>query len=178
MSVAVIDRPLRSFSSRSPKNPLKARLSGRDSPLILVGLREYLGVDRNSQSRFFVTRRCTMGPTKVIVKDNGLYDAVTGKLIKEGLTTPQAVQEYAARHYVVLPEVDNAGRPWEFDGRLVYCLRGARYESLEDRQLPLARCPDCGGMGVRVEEDVVESDCIRCTRCGHEFDARLEMMES
>jgi len=119
-----------------------------------------------------------MGPTKVIVKGSGLYDAMTGKLIKDGLTTPQAIRDYAARHYVVLPEADKAGKPWEFDGQPVYCLRGARYESLEDRRLPLARCPDCGGMGVRIEEEAVESDCIRCTRCGHEFDARLEMMES
>jgi hypothetical protein len=31
---------------------------------------------------------------------------------------------------------------------------------------------------VRTEEVTVERDCIRCTQCGHEFDARLEMMES
>ena len=42
----------------------------------------------------------------------------------------------------------------------------------------VARCPDCGGMGIRADEFVVESDCIRCTSCGHEFDARLEMMET
>ncbi len=33
-------------------------------------------------------------------------------------------------------------------------------------------------MGVRIDEITVESDCIRCTTCGHEFDARLEMMEN
>jgi hypothetical protein len=42
----------------------------------------------------------------------------------------------------------------------------------------LARCSDCGGMGIRDDEFVVESDCIRCTACGHAFDARLEMMET
>ena len=29
-----------------------------------------------------------MGPTKVIVKDGAIYDAKTGKLLKDGLTTP------------------------------------------------------------------------------------------
>ncbi len=33
-------------------------------------------------------------------------------------------------------------------------------------------------MGVRIDEIPVESDCIRCVACGHEFDARLEMMET
>jgi hypothetical protein len=33
-------------------------------------------------------------------------------------------------------------------------------------------------MGIRDEEITVESDCIRCVQCGHEFDTRLEMMES
>jgi hypothetical protein len=28
------------------------------------------------------------------------------------------------------------------------------------------------------EEGTVERDCVRCTQCRHEFDARLEMMES
>jgi hypothetical protein len=25
---------------------------------------------------------------------------------------------------------------------------------------------------------MVDSDCIRCVQCGHEFDTRLEMMET
>jgi uncharacterized protein (UPF0212 family) len=33
-------------------------------------------------------------------------------------------------------------------------------------------------MGVRMDVITVESGCIRCVQCGHEFDARLEMMES
>ncbi|MBI4400627.1 MAG: hypothetical protein HY581_03210 [Nitrospirae bacterium] len=119
-----------------------------------------------------------MGPTKVIVKGAALYDAQSGKLIQDGLTTPQALQDYAAHHYIVLPEVDKAGKPWELDGQPVYCIRGARYETLDDHQPHLARCPDCGGMGIRVDEVTLERDCIRCTQCGHEFDARLEMMES
>jgi hypothetical protein len=119
-----------------------------------------------------------MGPTKAIVKGDALYDAKTGKLLKDGLTTRQACEEHAAHHYIVLPEVDKAGKPWELDGQLVYCLRGSRYETLDDHQPHLARCPDCGGMGIRVEEATVEKGCIRCVQCGHEFDARLEMMES
>jgi len=119
-----------------------------------------------------------MGPTKVIVKGDALHDAQTGKLIHSGLATPEARREYARHHYVVLPEVDNAGRQWEFDGKPVYCLRGTRYETLDEHQPHLARCPDCGGMGIRTEEVTIERDCIRCVRCGHEFDARLEMMES
>jgi len=119
-----------------------------------------------------------MGPTKVIVKGDALHDAQTGKLIHNGLATPEARQEYANHHYVVLPEVDSAGRPWELNGKPVYCLRGSRYETLDEHQPHLARCPDCGGMGIRTEEVSIERDCIRCVRCGHEFDARLEMMES
>lgn len=119
-----------------------------------------------------------MGPTKVIVKGDALYDAQNGKPICTGLATPEARQDYARHHYIVLPEVDNAGRPWELDGQPVYCLRGTRYETLDERQRHLARCPDCGGMGVRTDEVTIERDCIRCVRCGHEFDSRLEMMES
>ena len=119
-----------------------------------------------------------MGPTKVIVKGHAIYEAKTGKLIQGGFTSPQALQDYAAHHYIDLPEVDKAGRPWELDGNPVYCLRGARYESLDELPLHLSRCPDCGGMGIRTDEITVESDCIRCVQCGHEFDARLEMMET
>ncbi|WP_447977380.1 hypothetical protein [Candidatus Nitrospira bockiana] len=119
-----------------------------------------------------------MGPTKAVVKGDALYDARTGKLLQSGLTTPEAVRDYARRHYLVLPEVDKSGRPWELNGEPVYCLRGSRYETLHDHQPHLARCPDCGGMGVRIEEVTVERDCIRCIACGHEFDARLQMMES
>jgi rubredoxin len=119
-----------------------------------------------------------IGPTKVSVKGDAVYDAKTGKLIKDGLSTPQAVAEFAAHHYVALPVVDNAGRPWTLDGKLIYCLRGTQYETL-DKELPQARrCPECGGLAVPAEEMTVERDCVRCTQCSHEFDARLEMMES
>jgi hypothetical protein len=119
-----------------------------------------------------------MGPEKVIIKADAIYAAKSGKLIQSGLSSPKALKQYADRHYIVLPETDNAGRPWELGGQPVYCLRGIRYETVDDHQAPLARCPDCGGMGLRTEEVTVERDCIRCTQCGHEFDARLEMMES
>jgi len=119
-----------------------------------------------------------MGPTKVIVKGDAIHDVQTGKLIQSGLPTPEARQEYANHHYIVLPVADNAGRQWELDGQPVYCLRGTRYETLDEQQRHLVRCPNCGGMGMRTEEVMAERDCIRCTRCGHEFDSRLEMMES
>lgn len=119
-----------------------------------------------------------MGPTKIIVKEAALYDALTGKLVQDGLPTPEARQQYARHHYITLPEVDNAGRFWQFEGQPVYCLRGIRYETLDGHQQHLSRCPECGGMGIRVEEMTIERDCIRCTQCLHEFDARLEMMES
>jgi hypothetical protein len=119
-----------------------------------------------------------MGPYKVIVQGDAILDARTGKLLQDGLAGTDAVKRYANQHYIVLPEVDHAGRPWELNGQPVYCIRGIRYETLDDHHAHLARCPDCGGMGVRTEEVTVERDCIRCTHCGHEFDARLEMMES
>ncbi len=34
-----------------------------------------------------------MGPTKAVVKDGGICDAKTGKLIKDGLTTHETIQE-------------------------------------------------------------------------------------
>lgn len=132
------------------------------------------GATRHSYSIW----RCNMGPTKTIVKGTGIYDARTGKVIKEGLSTQQAIQDYAAHHYIVLPEVDHQGHPWELNGQFVYCLHGVRYETLDDQEVHLTRCHACGGMGTRVEEITVERDCLRCIQCGQELDARLEMMES
>jgi hypothetical protein len=119
-----------------------------------------------------------MGPTKVVIKQDALYDAKSGKQIRKGLSTLKQIQDYAARHYIALPVVDKAGRPWVLDGKPVYCFHGATYETLEDNRLPLARCPDCGGMAIRTDEPTVESDCVRCTQCDHEFNTRLGMMES
>lgn len=119
-----------------------------------------------------------MGPTKAVIKDNALYEAVSGRLIKEGFMARQDLEGYVKHHYVILPVLDNTGQPWLLDGRLVYCLRGSQYETVDDQKVHLTRCPDCGGMGVRVDDVTVESDCIRCTTCGREFDARLEMMET
>ncbi|HMS84751.1 MAG TPA: hypothetical protein PKD12_13955 [Nitrospira sp.] len=119
-----------------------------------------------------------MGPTKAIVKGHALYEAHGGKLIKDSFANQQTLEDYVNHHYIVLPVVDNQGRPWLVDGKPVYCLRGTQYETVHDERVHLARCPDCGGMGIRADEFVVESDCIHCTACGHEFDARLEMMET
>jgi hypothetical protein len=119
-----------------------------------------------------------MGPTKVSVQGEALYDIHTGKLIAEGLATPQKLADYAAHHYIALPVVDNAGRPWLLDGKLVYCFHGAKYETQDDQPVHVRRCPDCGGMAVPIDEVTMERDCVRCTQCSHEFDARLQMMES
>jgi predicted Zn-ribbon and HTH transcriptional regulator len=119
-----------------------------------------------------------MGPTKAIVKENKLYEVMGDKLIKDGFANRQELDDYVNHHYVALPVLDNAGNPWLLDGKPVYCLRGTRYETVDDERVHLARCPDCGGMGIRSDEFTVESDCIHCTACGHEFDARLEMMET
>jgi hypothetical protein len=119
-----------------------------------------------------------MGPTKVLVKGDALYDAKTNKLIKDGLADRKAREDYAAKHYIALPVVDNAGRSWMLDGQPVYCFRGSKFETLDEEAAHLRRCPDCGGMAVPSEEGTMERDCVRCTQCGHEFDARLEMMES
>jgi len=119
-----------------------------------------------------------MGPTKAIVKQQALYDAVSGKLIQNGFESQQAMEDYVRQHYIVMPVRDHAGTPWQLDGKPVYCLHGVQYETVDDQRVHLTRCPDCGGMGIRADELTVESDCIRCTACGHEFDARLEMMET
>jgi hypothetical protein len=119
-----------------------------------------------------------MGPTKAIVKSDAIHDVKTGILIKSGLATRKAQEDYALHHYLVLPVLDNAGRLWSLNGKYVYCLRGTRYETSDDQVVHLARCRDCGGMGIPADELAVERDCIRCTQCGNEFEARLEMMES
>ena len=119
-----------------------------------------------------------MGPTKAIVKANALYEVVGGKLIKDGFANRQEIEDYVNHHYLVLPVVDQAGKPWMLEGQPIYCLRGSQYETVQDERVHLVRCPDCGGMGIRSDELSVQSDCIRCTACGHEFDARLEMMET
>jgi len=119
-----------------------------------------------------------MGPTKAIVKENKLFEVVGGKMIKDGFADRKEIEDYVNHHYLTLPVVDNKGKPWLLDGKPVYCLRGTQYETVDDQRVHLARCLDCGGMGIRADELTVESDCIRCTSCGHEFDARLEMMEN
>ena len=119
-----------------------------------------------------------MGPTKAIVKENKLYEVVGGKLIKDGFASLQELEDYVKHHYLTLPVLDNARNPWVLDGKPVYCHRGTQYETVDDQRVHLARCSDCGGMGIRSDEFTVESDCIRCLTCGHEFDARLEMMET
>ena len=119
-----------------------------------------------------------MGPTKAIIKDQALYEASTEKLIKDGFASRREIEDYVNHHYLALPVVDNAGNAWLLDGKPIYCFRGSQYETLDDQRVHLARCPDCGGMGIRSDEFTVESDCIRCIACGHEFDARLEMMET
>ena len=119
-----------------------------------------------------------MGPTKAIVQGQSLHEAVSGKLIRDGFTSQQAMEDYVRQHYIVMLVRDNAGQPWQLDGKPVYCLHGVQYETVDDQKVHLSRCPDCGGMGIRADELTVDSDCIRCTACGHEFDARLEMMET
>lgn len=119
-----------------------------------------------------------MGPTKVIVKADALYEVKTSRLIKDGLATRREQEDYATHHYLALPVLDNAGHLWLLDGKPVYCLRGTRYETSDDQVVHLARCRDCGGMSIPSDEPTVEGECILCTQCGHEFDARLGMMES
>lgn len=82
-----------------------------------------------------------MGPTKVLVKDGGLYDAVSGKLVKDGFANRREMEDYVNHHYLVLPVIDNAGRPWQLDGKPVYCLHGVQYETVDDQKFtsPAAR---------------------------------------
>jgi hypothetical protein len=119
-----------------------------------------------------------MGPTKAFIRNNAIYDVKNEKLIQMDFANLREMERYITRHYIVLPEVDKAGKEWKLDGKRVYCFRGSRYETSDDHREHLVRCPACGGMGVRVDEMAVETDCIRCTQCGYECDARLEMMES
>ncbi len=63
-----------------------------------------------------------MGPTKTVVKDGGIYDAKTRKLIQDELTTHEAIQDYTAHHYVVLPVVNKACQGGcSMDNRFIVC---------------------------------------------------------
>ncbi|HEY6084243.1 MAG TPA: hypothetical protein VIU63_02540, partial [Nitrospira sp.] len=93
-----------------------------------------------------------MGPTKAIVKEHTLCEAATGKTIKEGFASRRDIEDYVNHHYLALPVVDNAGNPWLLDGKPVYCFHGSQYETLDGQRVHLARCPDCGGMGIRADE--------------------------
>ncbi len=76
-----------------------------------------------------------MGPTKAVIKGNTLYEAVSGKLIKDGFANPKDIEDYVNHHYIMLPTVDRQGRPWLLDGKPVYCLRGAQYETVDDQKV-------------------------------------------
>ena len=85
-----------------------------------------------------------MGPRKTTIKGDALHDAKSGELIKDGLTTPKARNDYATHHYITLPVVDKAGREWMVEGKTVYCLHGTQYETVDDQRIHVAPCPDCG----------------------------------
>ncbi|MDE2916388.1 MAG: hypothetical protein OXM00_04060 [Paracoccaceae bacterium] len=55
-----------------------------------------------------------MGPTKAIMKDGTLYDAKIGKLLKDGLTTREAIRDYIDRYYIALPVVNKECQPIYF----------------------------------------------------------------
>ncbi|MBK9113036.1 MAG: hypothetical protein IPM88_15590 [Nitrospira sp.] len=63
--------------------------------------------------------------TKAIVHDSRSTEAVSGKLIRDGFTSQQAMEDYVRQHYIVMPVRDNAGQPWQLDGKPVYCPHGA-----------------------------------------------------
>lgn len=52
-----------------------------------------------------------MGPTKAVVRENGLYEAASGKLIKGQFESRRSIEDHVKRHYLVCPVVDNAGTP-------------------------------------------------------------------
>ena len=118
-----------------------------------------------------------MSPTKAIIQEDTLHEAKTGKPITNGFSSRQEIERYVNRRYMVLPVTDNTGRPWMLDGQPIFRLRGTRYETVNDERVDLSTCPTCGGMGVRLEESIVESECRKCTACGKEFGVRLAMME-
>ena len=60
-----------------------------------------------------------MGPTKAIVRDQSLYEAATGKFIKDGFASRREIEEYVNHHYLALPVVDQAGNAWLLEGKPV-----------------------------------------------------------
>ena len=88
-----------------------------------------------------------MGPTKAIVKENALYEAVSGKLIQAGFGSRREIDEHVKHHYLRCRSSTMPAMPGRADGKPIYCLHGVQYETLDDQKVHLARCPDCGGMG-------------------------------
>ena len=43
-----------------------------------------------------------MGPTKAIIKDQALYEAATGKCIKDGFASRRDIEDYVNHHYLAL----------------------------------------------------------------------------
>lgn len=66
-----------------------------------------------------------MGPTKGIVKVFAIYEAKTGKFIKDGLAIYEELQNYANHHFISLPVGDKAGQPWLLEGEPIYFTRQA-----------------------------------------------------
>jgi len=71
-----------------------------------------------------------MGPTKAIIKNQALYEAATGKFIKDGFASRHEIEDYVKHHYLALPVIDNAGNAWLLDGNPIYCYRGSQYETV------------------------------------------------
>ena len=104
-----------------------------------------------------------MGPTKAIVTENALYEAVSGKLIQAGFANRRDIQDYVNHHYLALPVVDNQGRPWVLEEKPG---RSSPWRAIRDpgrSEGPPRSVPGLRRHGIRSDELSVETDVIRCT---------------
>ncbi len=119
-----------------------------------------------------------MGPTKIVLKEDDIYEGKSGKLFRDMLSTLDALRDYAPHYYIALPMEHKGATLGLLNEKPVYCFRESRLETLDDEVVYLYRCTDWGGMGINIEGPAVERDCIQCTQCEKEFHAGLEIMES
>jgi hypothetical protein len=69
-----------------------------------------------------------MGPTKALLKDNEIYEATRGTILKDGFANHDEVTHYVNHHYVVLPAHDNHGSPTVLSNtRAIACFDRTRF---------------------------------------------------
>ena len=89
-----------------------------------------------------------MGPTKTIVTNNALYEAMSGKLTQGEFVSRRDIEDYVNHHYLALPVVDHQGQPWMLDGKPVYVACNTRRWTIRRSSSLGARIAKAWGPGL------------------------------